>query len=114
MSDTKDYLFDEERMHYDKEIANLKSQLSSTLSRSSAYGEALGTIASMPDWPASDMRVVARRALDRKPEEPVGREVSREELAKAICDTYYYWPNFSEQSRKIADHLLKTFRVGRR
>lgn len=53
-----------------------------------------------------------RAALDLKPEEPVGREITRDELAETLIDVGLF--GFRTTAEYAADALLTTFRVERR
>lgn len=84
------------------EIKDIKEQLSTALSEKSAYREALDEIVYCGSMGVAE--VIARRALDRKPEEPVGREVTREELIDELAKGFAF-------NEDLAAHILTTFLI---
>lgn len=104
-------------------IQELESQLSTALSLSSAYREALEEIIKKEEWSSRycsghpDVIAIARAALEPKPEESVGREVSREELTEEIKPFgNKYTPAWANADRayKIAGHLLSKYTIRRK
>lgn len=117
-----------------EELAQVKAQLSTALSESDHYRESLEKIDELymvfpmlMETHIYEIHRIARQALDREPEEPVTREVTREELAKSLDEA---WESFKLDSTKpdpqtqddvdesnaefdlfVADHLLTTFLI---